>query len=156
MQQHDLLQRIDDELKGLPATRDITIGGHTYGVKVLDRSEESYSKTLIPAEANLIQALSDTSAPVLAVALRSIDGTPVEDIFGAVPDDATAEQREQASNDLVRFRRLQIKEWLCAKPGVFIQKLWLEYLDLKSDAEEALESLDPLSTKTPSSELRPS
>jgi hypothetical protein len=152
MKRHELLSKIDEGLRGLPQERTVELHGHKFTLRLLDRGEETEMKALIPDTVSLAQAVADNSAPTMAIALRAIDGTPADVLFGDIPDDYDDEMRALISRELVARKRMQwhnCLKWLQDKPGVFVQYLWAEYLDLKNEAREVMTKLtDPLS-KTP-------
>lgn len=144
-----LLDLIDDELSGIPHRSSTEIGGHKYELELLNRGDESFAKSLLPPD-NLAQVLADQATPILAVALRSIDDVPVEELFTKI----TPEELKELGDDADSRRRHmcgQIIGWLNKKPSVFTQQMYILYLDMKSKAREALEALGPLSKTTPSS-----
>lgn len=141
MSKHAILDKIEQELNGVRVTEPVKIGSHTYGLSVLDGGEESLAKSLVPQTVALWQALSDTNTQTLAVALRSIDDTPVERIF-ELP--AGGEERDEALRDEKRWRSKQIVEWLLAKPAPFLRALWTGYSDIQQRSFKALEDLKGL------------
>lgn len=156
MSQHTLLDAIDQELNGIDTVEPIDIGAHKYTMKVLERQEESYARTLLPEGYSVLQIYSDQSLPMLAVALRAIDNTPIEELF--VPADGLSKEEEkqiQTTEGLLRWRRERVMSWLAKKPAPFIEEMWLKYMGLKNKVSERLEEMRPLSRETPSGELRP-
>lgn len=152
---HELLATINRELSGIATTGTAEIGGHKYGLVVLNRAEESYAKTLFTDDTNFVQYFSDTSLPTLSVALRSIDSVTVEELFGDVPDDTAETERPKTDDDKTRLVRTNVRNWLASKPGPFVNQLWLTYIELKGKVHEALGELGPLSKKTSISEPKP-
>lgn len=153
-----LLKQIDAELSGIPAQRTAEVAGHKYTFHLLNRSEESLSKSLAPDTFTMAQLLSDNSAQTLAVALDKIDDTDIHELFDDVPSTYTAEERQEVTANpraKERMVRENVMNWILDKPGVFAQTLWLEYVGFKGEAKEAMDQLDPLSTRTPGSDSSP-
>lgn len=140
---HDLLNTIEAELAGVRIARPTTIAGHRYGLVVLNAEEESLARALTPDNIALWQAISDNSVQTLAVALKSVDDVPVEQLF-ALADDAPKEDRDAALSDLPRWRCKQVATWLASKPGPFIRSLWTGYMGMQSDANKSLEDIRSL------------
>lgn len=153
MAKHELLDRIDSELAGVVLSEPVEIGGRKYGLKLLERNEESYARSLFPEDATVLQVFSDQSLPVLAVALKSVDEITVEELF-APGDDMSADDRKNIATPegLKRWRYEQTLTWLNGKPGTFVEALWLGYLEMKRKAQKQLEDMRPLSNGTHSGE----
>lgn len=144
MEKHELIARIDAAISGIPTNEPVDVAGHSWGLHILDRFEEAESKTYVPSDAALLQALTDTSLQQLTLAVQSIDGVRVEDLFPAPATLADAAERRRVS-------RTAFQQWLGHLPGTVSTALWMAYLDLKDRSRKALEGLSgPLSKKAQS------
>jgi len=137
---HALLEKIEQELAGVRIARPVTVAGHSYGLTVLDNADESLVKAIMPENVSMWQALSDTTTQTLAVALRSIDDTPIEILF-KVTDDLPPDERSEAVTNERKWRCKQLTAWLAGKPGPFVRTLWNHYLELQSEASKSLEEI---------------
>lgn len=145
---HKLIAAIDAELTSAVVAEPVDVGGHKYYLKLLDRSEIGETKVLIDDSATLLQIVSDNVVPVLSVALRAIDGVDASELF---PPSAEAESDKAKRRSV----HLQVRDWLNTKPETFVSTLWSKYSELRARSSEALESMGPLSKKTPGSESEP-
>ena len=148
--QNELLSRIDEELHGVKKTDVVEIGGHKYGMNVLSRQEAAMARGLGAENSTMVEALSDNTLPTLAYALKSIDDTPVENLF-VIPDDMPDDERNivTATADATRrWRARKVYDWLGSKPDTFVDRLWIGYLDLRQASRTALEELENFSNET--------
>lgn len=151
---HKLLEQIRNEVMGIPMTETVTVAGHRFVIKLLTRGEEYAAKALIPEGTNLVQLMTDTGLPALAMALQSVDGVSIEELFGALPEDMKPEERQRLLDDPIqrqRWTRTQVMDWLGSLPGPCTFGLSAAYTDLTLKAKAALENISPLSTTTHSS-----
>lgn len=153
---HAVLAMLDAELAGIRVADTVDVAGHKFGLKVLERHEESYARSLFPPNTSVLQAFSDQSLPVLAVALQSVDGVRVEELFtpGDKLDNETLKMI-QTDDGLLRWRREAALQWLNDKPGTFVEELWHQYMELKRKSQQLLEDMRPFSKKTPSGGSEP-
>lgn len=132
---HEVLAKLDAELSGLRSVDVLEVGGHRFGVKTLTRRETSMARALMPAVSeNMLQAFADSFVPQLAVALVSIDDTPVEEVWPAPTDGSAGE-------DIKRWRAGQVLAWLQDQPDAFVGTLWTKFADVREAQRERLNTL---------------
>jgi hypothetical protein len=148
---HPLLDKIELELSGVNVTHPVEIGGHKYGMATLDGGEESLARSLVTVtdDTPMWHALTDTTVPTLAVALRSIDDTPIEAIF-KLADNASDDDRVSATSDEKRWRCKQVMGWIAGRPNTFVKAMMTGYAQIQQDSQKALGDLKDLSKRTPS------
>jgi len=128
-QQDDIIKMIDDEISGINADCSVDLNGHTYKMHLLTKQEERKSRELVPQDmASLIDMFGDATLPTLSMALDTIDGHNIDNLF---PADTGG--------------RKKLLEWLDNKPTSFLNTLWFAYIELKEKHREAMKNVVPLS-----------
>lgn len=144
MKKHDILNQIEGDLEGLDRTVVVQLGAHKFKLRMLSRSEETRARGIVDAE-NIFTAFADSNVPQLAYATQAINDVAVEELF--TPD--TEEDTESCNRDPRRWRAMQLAEWYGKQPTIMVEKLWLEYLQLKDKVAKSLEELENFSKTTP-------
>lgn len=126
--QHAVLARLETDLTGVRTLDVVEVGSHKFGFSTLTRAESALARSLVTEVSdNILQAFADSFAPKMAMALASIDGIAVEELW-PLP----AERPENPR----KWRAEQVLTWLRAQPDQFVSMLWERYSDLQ-DAQRA-------------------
>lgn len=140
MKKHEILSKTEQALNGLEQTTKARVGGQTFVLRLLTRTEETRARSLVESD-NLVTVFTDSNVPQLAYALDSIDGVDAAELF--VPE--TAEEKSAAEDDKRKWRAKAIMAWLGSLPTNVVEQLWMKYLDLKQAVSKGLEELEDFS-----------
>jgi hypothetical protein len=146
LENSQILQDIDAELRGTHLSDEVTIFKHRYGLRTLSPEDESWADQFTGGSSEY-QVGRSLRAPRVAASLVSIDGKRVEEIFKpkAISDDLRL-LFEQVPQTVELWRRERIMQWLVnsAKSLELVRRLYAALTDLERRREEALKKLDPL------------
>jgi hypothetical protein len=147
-----LINTITAEIRGAQLRRTVTVSGRTYTLATLSPKEETWANTKVPGVTPIAVARNQ-KAPFSAVALRAIDGVPVEQHF-QLPDasemDPDLHAAIVADKELLEeWRKEQILEWLqLDSSSEIVAALFGLYSEMTLEREAALKVMRPFSKES--------
>lgn len=145
MKKHKMLMDLEQQLSGIRKTTEVKLAGKTWKLRVLDRKEEMMAQDLVQSE-SIIAAFANSTVPQLALALESVDGVSVKELFE--PDTPEDRKTHQANPEL--WTGMQVAAWLADQPTTFVTTLWQGYLSARQSSMKSLEEMENFSERTPS------
>jgi len=154
---HPVLDDIKNELTGCHVHDIFEVSGRKYELRTLTPLEESWADGFVDGQ-NFYQTGRNRRAPYVAAALVSIDGVAMTELF-VFPTDEASEGMNELMKDKAfadGWRRREALDWLTqsSQPSV-LDELWACYLELSERRNKALETVGPLSKRTPTGESSP-
>ena len=127
--------------------------GHVYKMRLLSDGESNWKNRYIDGMANVLSIVSERRSATLAVAIREIDGVPVEKMYEPKPpvgndsdEDKLAKIKYEEWSKLSPLRRQfqaaeKLYEFLAKRPETFSRELFEKYATLEARRDEVINNL---------------
>jgi hypothetical protein len=153
-EQHPLLAKLKDQLRGVEVTEKFLIAGTEYTLHTLTPYEESWADGFVDGQ-NFYQTGRNRRAPYVAASLDAISGISIKELF-KMPADMPQDTKDVLGASPVfedDWRRREVLRWIVENvPPAVLAELWTSYQTIDGKRTESLEKIGPLSARTPSGE----